>query len=76
MGCHTKNLKKKLSSTLTSLFNIVLNCKILLFSLLKINDKIMIIIKHLAAKPAQVLLLGTNFEHFWVANWPQVINKC
>jgi hypothetical protein len=20
--------------------------------------------------------LGANFEHFWVAKWPQVSNKC
>jgi len=20
--------------------------------------------------------LGAKFEHFWVTNWPQVINKC
>jgi acyl carrier protein phosphodiesterase len=20
--------------------------------------------------------LGANFEHFWVANWPQFTNKC
>ncbi len=42
-------------SLLASLFCIVSNCKILLFLLTKVNDKIKIIIRHLSPKPAQVL---------------------
>jgi hypothetical protein len=55
--------ERKLSSTLASLFSIVPNCKILLFLLLKVNDKKIInklyiyiyIMRHFAAEPAQVL---------------------
>jgi hypothetical protein len=52
----------KLSSTLASLFNIVPNCKILLFLLPKVNEKNYIyiyIMRHLAAELAQVLHFST-----------------
>jgi hypothetical protein len=42
-------------SLLASLFSVVCNCKILLFLLTKVNDKIKIIIRHLSPKPAQIL---------------------
>jgi hypothetical protein len=49
--------ERKLSSTLALLFRILPNSKILLLSLLKVNDKIIIIIIwQIAAEPAQVLL--------------------
>jgi hypothetical protein len=45
----------KISSTLASLFSVVLNCKILLFLLLKTNDQKIIIIRHLVAELALAL---------------------
>jgi len=51
---------QKSESTLALLFRILPNSKILLFSLLKVNDKIIIIIIiiiwQIAAEPAQLLL--------------------